>query len=511
MLDALGLAGTPQPSWHFRHDEALEAVLAQFGVATLEGFGIQREDPVIRAAGAAIRYLRQTQGAGEDGESGGGGNGKKRAGTLSHLHPPRKEENRGSLHLDAIALRALEVLGTMRGDVGRIGSGEGTAGDGSLVGIFADPGCRTAMGKRLLREWLCRPLSDRAAIDVRQSCVATLISDRRRGGTGRALAGVQDVPRMARGSRWPAQRRGRGGAGEVGRAGAGGGRCDRERAAFAGQLGARGRSRPNWAGWRRRSPRRAEARRHLREGGLVRDGVDAELDEAAAAARQARSGWPVSEGLDREARPAEPEGRVQQDLGYYIELPSAQSRRAPAEVTRNQTRKSSERYITPELREFERKVTTAETRAIARELAIFESLCAAAAGLVGPITTFADIAAELDVLLCFAETAARRGWARPETVEQPVMRIVQASHPVLDELLEGAGAGSCRMMWNSAGRTRRAACGTLRDHGPQHGGQEHVHSADCAAGAAGALWELCARRGRDDRADGSDLHARGRG
>lgn len=467
VLDALGLAGTPQPSWHFRHDEALEAVLAQFGVATLEGFGIQRDDPVIRAAGAAIRYLRQTQGAGEDGESGGGGNGKKRAGTLSHLHPPRREENRGYLHLDAIALRALEVLGTMRGDVGRIGSGEGAAGDGSLVGIFADPGCRTAMGKRLLREWLCRPLCDRAAIDVRQSCVATLISDRRAAAElGEALEGVQDVPRMAaRIAMARATPRDVVGLGRsVGQVRVVADALENA-PAFAGHQAVLRRVEGELGGLAEKiAAACVEAPPpHLREGGLVRDGVDAELDEARLLQRDSAE-WMAQYQKDLIEKHDLPSLKVGYNkiFGYYIELPSAQSRRAPAEFTRKQTLKNAERYITPELREFERKVTTAETRAIARELAIFESLCAAAAGLVGPITTFAEIAAELDVLLCFADKAARRGWARPEIVEEPVLRIVQGRHPVLDELLEGSGGGFVPNDVELGGTDQGgAACGTL--------------------------------------------------
>lgn len=470
VLDALGLAGTPQPSWHFRHDEALEAVLAQFGVATLEGFGIQRDDPVIRAAGAAIRYLRQTQGAGEEGEAGSGGNGKKRAGTLAHLHPPRKEENRGHLHLDAIALRALEVLGTMRGDVGRIGSAEASSGDGSLVGIFSDPGCRTAMGKRLLREWLCRPLCERAAIESRQSCVATLISDRRAAAElGEALAAVQDVPRMA--ARMAMSRATPRDVVGLGRS-VGQVRLVADALenapAFAGQLGALRKIEGELGALAEKiAAACVEAPpAHLREGGLVRDGVDAELDEARLLQRDSAQ-WMAEYQktlIETHDLPSLKVG-YNKIFGYYIELPSAQSRRAPAEFTRKQTLKNAERYITPELREFERKVTTAESRAVARELAIFESLCAAAGGLVGPIATFADTAAELDVLLCFADKATRRGWARPEIVEEPVLRIVQGRHPVLDELLEGSGGGfvpnDIELGGIDEGQVGGAACGTL--------------------------------------------------
>ncbi len=469
VLEGLGLAGTPQPSWHFRAEESLEAVLGQYGVATLDGFGLRRDDPVIAPAGALIRYLRQTQGgasqedgaesaAGSTGGSGAGGTkgtstGKKRSvPTLAHLQPPRREATSGWLHLDATALRALEVLGTMRADVGRVGQFEGVAGDGSLVGVFggvggsSGGGCRTAMGKRLLRDWLCRPLCDLERIEGRQSCVATLISDRRAAGElGESLSAVQDVSRMAaRIALARATPRDVVGLGRsVGQVRVVADSLENA-PAFAGQL----------ASLRKIEGELAELAgkiaaacvesppAHLREGGLVRDGVDAELDEARLLQRDSAL-WMAEYQKTLIQTHDLPSLKVGYNkvFGYYIELPAAQSKRAPAEFTRKQTLKNAERFITPELREFERKVTTAETRALARELAIFESLCAAAAGLIPQIAMFADTVAELDVLLCFADKAARRGWARPEIVEEPTLRIIQGRHPVLDELLEGSGGG----------------------------------------------------------------------
>lgn len=475
VLDSLGLAGTPQPSWHFRAEESLEAVLAQYGVATLDGFGLRRDDPVIAPAGALIRYLRQTQGGAESEAQGAGSpaaaSSKKRAApTLAHLQPPRRETSGaegGFLTLDATALRALEVLGTMRADVGRVGGMEGQAGDGSLVGIFGNAGSRTAMGKRLLRDWLCRPLCDRARIEARQSCVATMISDRRAATElGEALGAVQDVSRMAaRIALARATPRDIVGLGrsvgqvrvvadaienapaftrqlEALRA------IERELAELAEKIAAACVDSPP---------------AHLREGGLVRDGVDAELDEARLLQRDSAL-WMAEYQKTLIQTHDLPSLKVGYNkvFGYYIELPSAQAKRAPAEFTRKQTLKSAERYITPGLREFERKVTTAETRALARELAIFESLCAAAAALIPQIAAFAETVAELDVLLCFADKAARRGWSRPDIVDESTLRIIQGRHPVLDELLEGSGGGFVPNDVELGGVDEGgAACGTL--------------------------------------------------
>src|SRR5690606_21403885 len=97
-----------------------------------------------------------------------------------------------------------------------------------------------------------------------------------------------------------------------------------------------------------------------------------------------------------------------------------------------QTLKNAERYITPELKEFEDKVTTAEARAIEREKLLFERLCKQAAQHSTALSEFADLVAKLDVLRCFAEIAQRYGYVRPEIVDEPVLDIVQGRHPVLD-------------------------------------------------------------------------------
>jgi DNA mismatch repair protein MutS len=122
-------------------------------------------------------------------------------------------------------------------------------------------------------------------------------------------------------------------------------------------------------------------------------------------------------------------------FGYYIELTASQSKSAPAVFSRKQTLKNAERYITPELKEFEDKVTTAETRAVERERLLFEKLCADAAACIPAIAAFAREVAELDVLLCFAERAVRRGWVKPEMSEAPVLNIAQGRHPVLEQVL----------------------------------------------------------------------------
>ena len=440
-LDALGVPGTPRPAWQFRLDEAIEAITEAFGAATLDGFGLAESDPALPAAGAVVRYLKETQTP--MGDAGRDARPASRLPTLAHLQPPRRESDAGRCVVDSISLRALEVERTIRPT-------GGSELDGSLLGVFlrARTGagnCRTAMGRRLLRDWLCAPLGELAEIDARQRCVGALVGDRRSGAElGAALDRVQDVARIA-------------------------GRIALARATPR-DLVALGRSLDTLdlihatiepadafvhlagriAGVRDAlAPLAAEilARcvddppAHLREGGLIRDGVDPELDEARELQRDGGA-W-----LARyQARLAEEIGLAgckvgfNSVFGYYIELTSAQVRDYAEQIdkaalTRKQTLRNAERYITPELKEFEDKVTTAEARAVARELALFKQLCDQAAKHLAPIASFAETIAQLDALLAFADKAAHRGWRRPEVVDEHTLTIHEGRHPVLDELL----------------------------------------------------------------------------
>ena len=440
-LEALGVAGTPRPGWHFRREEALEAICSTFGVTTLDGFGLSPDDPAIPAAGAVLRYLKETQTPmGEDGRDARPGT---RAPTLAHLQPPRRESDEGRCAVDAISLRALEVERTIR----PTGVGEL---DGSLLGLFlrAKSGagaCRTAMGRRLLRDWLCAPLGEIAAIEARQRCVAALVEDRRSAGElGEALDRVQDVARIA--GRIALARATPRDLVALGRSlqvlGTVCGvlepatafaphveRLDGVRSALeplAGEILARCIDDPP---------------AHLREGGLFRDGVDAELDEARALQRDAGAWLTAYQArLVGEFGLAGCKVGYNSVFGYYIELTSTQVRDLGAHIeraalTRKQTLRNAERYITPELKEFEDRVTTAEARALAREQALFRQLCERAGAQIGPISTFAATISELDAVLALGDKASHRGWRRPDMVESRTLTIHNGRHPALDELL----------------------------------------------------------------------------
>jgi len=422
VAEALEVSVTPRPSWHFRADEAREAVLGHFGVTTLAGFGLAEDDPAIAPLGALIRYLQETQAT-----------GTRQGASLAHLRPPKRHDPASICRLDAVSQRALEIERTIRS-----GSPEG-----ALLGIFLGSRgvCSTAMGKRLLREWLLAPLADVAAIGVRQASVATLVEDPRTADAlGEALEGVQDVARIA-----GRLALGRAGPRDLVALGRSLGRLDAIRGAIEhapafesirARLGSV-RDAITPIGARITGSCVEQPPAHLREGGLMRDGVDADLDEARALRRDAGS-WLAEYQAALIAEFDLPSLKVGYNkvFGYYIELPAAQARRAPDRLTRKQTLKNAERYITPELKEFEDKVTSAESRAIEREQELFVELCGVARAELASLQVFADLVAELDALLGLARKAATRGWVRPELDDGHGLVIGGGRHPVLDESLE---------------------------------------------------------------------------
>jgi len=435
LLAALRIAGTPRPAWHFRPDEARQTLVDHFGVSTLRGFGLADDAPEVLPAGAALRYVLETQTLNEQ-DARTAPKGFLRP-TLAHLRPPRAEDHAAHCVIDAVSLRALEIERTVRGDEG---SG------GSLLGVFIGPGrtsiTRTPMGRRLLRDWLCRPLLARDAIEARQHRVSTLVEDRELADElGSLLAQIQDVPRIA--ARLALARvtprdlvglaRSLTSAEELAE-------CVAGAPALAGLCGE----------LREVAARTGSAARevtrtcvdapppHLREGGLIRDGVDPVLDEARLLQRDAGA-W-LAEYQKRLIEEHQLPGLkvgYNRVFGYYIELPQAQARQAPEVLRRTQTLRNAERYTTPELSQYEQKVTTAQSRALERERDLFAGMCASLAGLQAEIARYSSAVAELDATLGFANKAQERGWVRPEIVDEPVLVIHAGRHPVLDELLQG--------------------------------------------------------------------------
>ncbi len=414
---AVGCATTGRPSWQFRHREAAETLHRQFDVTTLTGYGLEQDDPLIGPAGAVVSYLLETQRADH--------------GQIPHLRPPRHYKPADHMVIDPVSLRSLEVERTTR-------TGET---EGSLLGTLQD--CRTPMGKRTLRHWLCYPLRDRPTIEKRQDVVEAITDDPAFSEQLLAqLDRVQDVQRIAS---------------RVGMR-----RCTPRDLVALGQSVHRIRDltslladRPAAEGHHEQLQDVLDAVEqlgatlaaacvdtpppHLREGGLIRDGYDASLDEYRTLQRDS-SQWLA----DYQKKLIDSTGITSLKVGYnrvfgyYIEVTHAHASKVPETFTRKQTLKQAERYITPELKDFENKVLGAAQKAIAREQDLFQHLVDEAANHLPELHAFSQVVAELDVLACFARRAVRHRYVRPRIKDTPVLRIEEGRHPVLDEVLTDA-------------------------------------------------------------------------
>ena len=413
LAEMIGAVVTHRPAWNFAIDEGERVLREHYRVASLEAFGLAPGDLASAAAGGLLRYLLETQAAG----------GVERP--LPHLRPPRHRDEDRSMRLDLSTLRSLEIERTSR-------SGEIA---GSLLSVF--PYCRTAMGRRALRRRLCWPLLDVKEIRIRHRAVGGLIEDRDAAEKVRnAITGVNDVARIA-------------GRIAVGRA------TPRDVVALGRSIVAAGplvellAARPAFAAAHeqldaavaRLAPlaERIEqtcienAPTHLRDGGLIRDGLDPVLDEARGLERDATEWLAIYQTkIIEETGIGALKVGFNRVFGYYIEVSKANDAKVPANFVRKQTLKNAERYITDELKTFEDKVLTAGARATEREKRIFAELCLAIADAVEPIAAFGDAIAEIDCTACLAETAYRLGWVRPEMEDSAVLELTGARHPVLD-------------------------------------------------------------------------------
>ena len=415
-LAARGLALTSRAGWYFRAQDAFDALVAQFGTKNLEGFGFARLDTAVGAMGAILRYALETQASDQPGAR------------LPHLLPPRRLRRGSYLAVDATTLRALEIERTLRTG----------ATEGSLLSVFDR--AETPMGRRLVRDWLCYPLAARDEIDARLDRVAALAADERFADAVRArLASLQDVARIA-------------GRAALGRATPRDGLAlARSLAALPELLDALSPSAAfgsDCAELREIAPRlaplgdrlaraiRPDAPTHLREGGVFADGFDLELDETRLLQKDAGQ-WLAryQESLVADSGIASLKVGFNSVFGYYIELSAANAAKAPASFTRRQTLRNAERYITPELKEFEEKVLRADARAVEREKELWAALLAEVARELDAIQRFGQRAAELDALSCLAGVARSQRWIRPEIADSATIDIAGGRHPVLDRTL----------------------------------------------------------------------------
>ncbi|MBP7712132.1 MAG: DNA mismatch repair protein MutS [Gammaproteobacteria bacterium] len=406
---APGAALRRRPPWHFDPEAATRLLSEHFGTRDLAGFGCAGLAAAVGAAGSLLIYARETQRS-----------------ALPHVRGLRVERREDSLYVDPVARRNLEV------EVNLAGGRENT-----LAQVM--DATRTPMGARLLRRWLARPLRDRAALRGRQQAVETLLGDRLWEALDCALRAVGDLERvLARVALRSARPRD----------------LVQLRLALAvlpelrDVLGAAGDPRLGaLAEAVRPFPELRERLEQalvesppptVRDGGVIADGYDPELDELRALDRDTGQALADFEARER-ARSAIPGLRVGYNRvsGFYIELSRAQAANAPADYVRRQTLKGVERYVTPELKAFEDRVLSARERALARERTLYADLLEGAAGHLADLLACAEAVAEADVLANLAERADALDLTRPELTEEPGILVTRGRHPVVERCLDG--------------------------------------------------------------------------
>src|SRR6266568_2471550 len=384
---------TEREAWEFDPELAREDLVRTFRLASLDGLGIEPGDrAAVGAAGALLRYARELK-----------------PGGLPHLARPRMLRRGDVLSLDEMTRRNLELVEPLR---------PGVAG-ATLLEVLDRT--MTPLGARLLRRWLLAPLVDPAAINARLDAVDVLVADPRgRDRLREALDGVRDLERLAgRAALGRATPRELGALRDSIR------RLPDVRAALDGLEG------------RERAPLlEAAAERfdllsdlgdelshalvdrppaQLADGDAIRPGFDPELDQL----KDARDGGKTYiAGLQARERERTGIGSLKvgfnRVFGYYLEITHAHRDRIPADYERRQTLTGAERYVTPELKEYEEKVLGAEERIAAREAAVIDGLRRRVADVIGRLQGTAVVIAELDVRAALADLAHREGYVRPE-------------------------------------------------------------------------------------------------
>ena len=398
-----GLA--PRPPWLFESASARRLLLDHFGTSDLRGFGCETLELGIGAAGCALEYARTMN-----------------RGPLPHVTGLRTERREDTVVLDPVSRRNLEITESVSG-----------APERSLAGILDRT--VTAMGSRLLKRWLGRPLRDRDAVRHRQQLIHARIVTGADPDTGDLLRTVGDLERvLARVALRTARPRDLGqlrtalGAFPALRE-----RVERVDGPLASELAARiddfGALRAHLAAAIVEAPPLT-----IRDGGVIAAGFDPELDRLRNIGDDATGHIAELEAHER-ARTGLPGLKVGYNRvhGYYIEISRATSAdRIPLEYVRRQTLKSVERYLSPELKQFENQVLGARERSLALERKLYEGVLESAGAEVDRLQASARAIAEFDVLSNLADRAVELGLCRPELSEEPGIRVRAGRHLVVE-------------------------------------------------------------------------------
>ena len=399
---------TPLPPYRFELGAARRALQNHFQVSTLEGFGCEQKPLAIRAAGAILHYLGETQ-----------------KGALAQMTTLRTYSTERFMVIDPVTRRNLELTQTLRE----------RKVEGSLLGVIDRT--RTPMGGRLLRNRLSQPLVDRAAIEARLDEVATFFEDAVL--QAQVLETLKDLPDLER-----LTNRVLGGIANprdlVGIRAALENVVDlRQILTAAGGLPA------ELAADLDPCPDVAELigsaivdepPASVTNGGVIRSGFSEELDELLRTVKDARD-WLASLEREEQERTGIKSLKVgfNKVFGYYIEITKANLDAVPEDYIRKQTLTNSERYITPELKEVETQILNAEERQAEVEARLFSQVCQRVGGRAGSLLGTARGAARIDVAASLAEVAVRNRYVRPELSDGTELEIAAGRHPVVEQTL----------------------------------------------------------------------------
>jgi len=404
-----GTTLTPLDDYYFTQDFAFEKLVKHFKVANLDGFGLADRPMGVQAAGAVLAYLEESQ---------------KMA--LAHIRRIALYSNADYLLIDRVSRRNLELVERMRD-----GSSEGT-----LISVLDQT--QTPAGARLLRRWLLMPLLDPQRIAERQGAITDFLSQHLLLGELRsALGEIGDLERVS--SRIA---------------------CDRANARDCVAL----------AEWLKNVPEAKQALNRAKsarlvalrdriedysgiagqiartladepplaitDGGMIRDGVSAELDEIRGLSRNAKD-WIAQLQETERRRTGIPHLKVGYNsvFGYYIEVTKSNLSLAPKSYIRKQTVANGERFITPELKEYESKVLHAEERLKSLEYELFTALRQEIGKEVSRLLGLSEVLAELDVLCGLARVAVENNYACPQVDDSLDLIIREGRHPVVEKLV----------------------------------------------------------------------------
>jgi DNA mismatch repair protein MutS len=403
--------------WAFARDYAVPLLERQMGTTSLEGFGFAQHSAAAIAAGVIVYYVRQTQ-----------------QNDAGHVDTIRYYERSQHMHLDQVTVRNLELLDPIFHDAET---------DATL---FKTLDClMTPMGKRFLRASMLRPLLDTSAIEERYEAVGeakqSLIT---REHIRRSLSGILDLERLLA---------------RISLDSAG----PRDVLALAASLKHLPELKKSVAEAKSKFWQDAHGRLDvlgdlyatitktlvaeppvtLAEGGVIAQGVDAELDELRAISHSGRSSIAAIEDRERQRTGIQSlKVRFNSVFGYYIEITKSNlGKNVPADYERKQTLVNAERFTTPELKDYEVKVLTAHERSVEIEKRLFGELRRQLMENAGRIRKTSTVVAEIDLIASFAYLASLRNYTRPLLEDSTVLEVVSGRHPVIERLMEEAGEG----------------------------------------------------------------------